>query len=298
MDNNGDYYNNNQSGSGNPDGNFNPQYYQNLSYYNQPQNGGYNLNGQYQGGYNQNGYNPNDYNPNGYYRRTEGMRNTPIALPLGDVVTMSFMFMFVALLITGITALSVAQSGLWLTFFANPGLIIGIFIAEIVVVICAGSAMRHNNAVLSGILFLAYSVINGLTLSVVFLAYDLGTITHVFFLTAAIFGAMAVYGAVTKKDLTSLGSLLFMGLFGIIIATILNAFIFHSEGMDFAIDIIGVLVFVGLTAYDTQKIKKLANDTMGYSVITIGMWGALELYLDFINLFLRLLRIMARANRN
>lgn len=301
MDNNNDYYNNNQNTSGNPNGNYNPQYYQNLNY-NNGENNGYNLNGTYQNNPN-NGYNPNGYYPNGYYQNgynQNGYYNTQnrsAALPISDVVSMSFMFMFVALLLTGITALYVARSGLWITLFSSSGMLWGIIIAEFAVVICANVAISHNNAVMSGILFFAYSIINGLTLSSIFLVYDIGSITNVFFLTAGVFGIMAIYGAITKKDLTSWGSLLFMGLLGIILASVLNGLLIHSSGMDFAIDIIGIMVFIGLTAYDTQKIKKLANDSMGYSVVTIGMWGALELYLDFINLFLKLLRILGR-NRN
>lgn len=306
MDNNGDF--NNQTNQSNPNGNYNPQYYQNNGYnqngydpngYNQ---NGYNLNGYNQNGYNQNGYNQNGYNQNGYYQNgyyqnaDSRQRAGGLAYAISDVVSMAFMFMFVALLITGITSLYVAKSGLFFTIFRNPVALIAIIVAEFAIVIGANAATRHNNAVMSGILFFAYSIVNGLMLSVIFLAYSLSSITSVFFLTAGIFGIMAIYGALTKKDLTSWGSILFMGLLGIILAGIVNIFL-HSSGLDFLINIIGVIIFVGLTAYDTQKIKKLAASNLGFSVVTIGMWGALELYLDFINLFLKLLSLLGR-NRN
>ena len=306
MDNNGDF--NNQTNQSNPNGNYNPQYYQNNGY---DQNGydpngynqnGYNLNGYNQNGYNQNGYNQNGYYQNGYYQNgyyqnaDSRQQAGGLAYAIGDVVSMSFMFMFVALLITGITSLYVAKSGLFFTIFRNPVALIAIIVAEFAIVIGANAATRHNNAVMSGILFFAYSIVNGLMLSVIFLAYSLSSITSVFFLTAGIFGIMAIYGALTKKDLTSWGSILFMGLLGIILAGIVNIFL-HSSGLDFVINIIGVIIFVGLTAYDTQKIKKLAASNLGFSVVTIGMWGALELYLDFINLFLKLLSLLGR-NRN
>ncbi len=311
MDNNGDF--NNQTNQSNPNGNYNPQYYQNNGYnqngydpngYNQ---NGYNLNGYNQNRYNQNGYNQNGYNQNGYnqngyyqngyYQNADSRQQAGgLAYAIGDVVSMSFMFMFVALLITGITSLYVAKTGLFYRIFSNPIALIAIIVAEFAIVIGANVATRHNNAVMSGILFFAYSIVNGLMLSVIFLAYSLSSITSVFFLTAGIFGIMAIYGALTKKDLTSWGSILFMGLLGIILAGIVNIFL-HSSGLDFLINIIGVIIFVGLTAYDTQKIKKLAASNLGFSVVTIGMWGALELYLDFINLFLKLLSLLGR-NRN
>lgn len=248
---------------------------------------GYSPNGQNPYGNGQPGQNPYGYSQNGYY----GSQSKAPAFAIGDVLSMSFMFMFIALLITGITSLYIARSGLFWTLISSIWVFI---ILEFAVVIGASAAIKHNNAVLSAILFFAYSVINGVTLSVIFYAYDLSSITTVFFLTAGIFGIMAIYGACTKKDLTSMGSLLFMGLLGIILAGVINIFL-QSSGLDFVICIVGVLIFIGLIAYDTQKIKVLAQENTGYSVITIGMWGALELYLDFINLFLKLLRLFGRS---
>jgi hypothetical protein len=137
----------------------------------------------------------------------------------------------------------------------------------------------------------------GLSLSTIFLVYTGQSITQVFFITAATFGAMSLYGYTTKRDLTQIGSFLIMGLFGLIIASIVNIFL-HSSGLSFAISIIGVLIFVGLTAWDTQKIKESYSSAMGADVLAKGaVMGALSLYLDFINIFLYLLRIMGN-NRN
>lgn len=214
---------------------------------------------------------------------------------VNDVLTKSFLFMFLALLVTGIVALFVANSPSFiLSFYGNPTLIILVAVAEIGVVIGATFAMKKNNLMLSAILFGVYSVLNGITLSVIFLVYELGSITQVFFIAAAIFGAMAVIGATTKKDLSNIGMICIVGLFGIIIASIVNMFL-KSPGMDYVISIIGVIVFVGLTAYDVQKIKKLAASNPGYHPMVLGLYGAMELYLDFINLFLYLLRLLGKA---
>ena len=217
-----------------------------------------------------------------------------VAADVNDVLTKSFLFMFLALLVTGITSLIVARSTFWLSVVVNPAPLIIFAILEIACVIGANVAMKKNNLPLSAVLFGAYSILNGVTLSIIFLAYELGSIVQVFFVAAAIFGAMALIGATTKKDLTNLGMICIIGLFGIIIASVVNLFL-KSSGMDYVISIIGVVIFTGLTAYDVQKIKKLAATNVGYSPMVLGLYGAMELYLDFINLFLYLLRLMGKA---
>ena len=222
-----------------------------------------------------------------------------VATDVNDVLTKSFLFMFLALLVTGITSLAVAHSAetggaLGRMIYGTRYSFIIFLVIEVVVVIAANFAMKNNKVALSAVLFGVYSIVNGLTLSVIFLVYELGSITQVFFISAGIFGVMALLGAVTKLDLTKLGVICIIGLFGIIIATIVNMFI-KSARMDYVISIIGVIVFTGLTAYDVQKIKKMAATNVGYDPIVIGLYGALELYLDFINLFLYLLRIMGKA---
>lgn len=142
-----------------------------------------------------------------------------------------------------------------------------------------------------------FAVINGVTLSSIFVIYTMASIAQTFFICSATFGVMAVYGYTTKRDLSSMGKLLFMALIGLIIATVVNIFM-RSSGLDMAISYIGVLVFVGLTAWDTQKIKlMLANaEDMGEGAQKIALIGALSLYLDFINLFIYLLRIFGRRD--
>jgi FtsH-binding integral membrane protein len=147
-------------------------------------------------------------------------------------------------------------------------------------------------------LFVLYSALNGVTLSFIFLVYARASIVSTFFICAGTFAACSIYGWTTKRDLTSLGGFLLMGLFGIIIATVVNMFI-RSSGMSMIISYIGVIVFVGLTAYDTQKIKNMALTQpagLDGAVIRKGaILGALSLYLDFINLFLMLLRIFGQS---
>lgn len=139
--------------------------------------------------------------------------------------------------------------------------------------------------------FWAFSAIMGLSLSSIFMVYTDASIAKVFFITAATFGAMSLYGYTTKRDLTGMGNFLLMGLIGLIIASIVNIFL-ASSMLEFAISAIGVLVFVGLTAYDTQKIKESYDVSFGADVLAKGaIMGALSLYLDFINLFLMLLRL-------
>ena len=144
-------------------------------------------------------------------------------------------------------------------------------------------------------LFVAYSAINGISLSFIFIAYKLGTIYKVFASTAVLFGVMALLGATTKTDLTKMGSFLMMALFGIVIASLINMFT-HSPMMDYIISIVGVIVFTGLTAYDVQKIKNMEHEFEGEGRAKIGLMGALSLYLDFINLFLMLLRLFGRKD--
>jgi uncharacterized protein len=141
---------------------------------------------------------------------------------------------------------------------------------------------------------MAYSVLNGITLSLIFYTYTASSIAFVFFISAAFFGFMSVYGLVTKTDLTSLGSLLFMGLIGIIIASVVNIFL-RSSGLNWLISFVGVAVFLGLTAYDSQKIKNIHFSFAGTNKEkNVSIIGALTLYLDFINLFLFILRILGR----
>ena len=145
-------------------------------------------------------------------------------------------------------------------------------------------------------LFWAFAAVMGLSLSSIFLAYTGASITKVFFISAATFGAMSLYGYTTKRDLTGVGNFLIMGLIGLVIASVVNIFL-ASSALDWAISAIGVLIFVGLTAYDTQKIKESYSESFGAEILRKGaIMGALSLYLDFINLFLMLLRLFGNRN--
>jgi FtsH-binding integral membrane protein len=182
--------------------------------------------------------------------------------------------------------------------FGNQLIFFGLIIAELVLVFSlAGRAHKMQASTATG-MFVLYAALNGATLSAIFLIYTKSSITSTFFICAATFVACSIYGMTTKRDLTSLGGFMTMGLIGIIIASVVNLFI-RSSGMNMIISYIGVIVFVGLTAYDTQKLKTMAlsqPDGLEAGVVRKGaILGALSLYLDFINLFLMLLRILGSS---
>ncbi len=166
-----------------------------------------------------------------------------------------------------------------------------LFGVELVLVFGIGAAINKLSASMCTLLFVIYSVVNGLTLGVIFLVYTEASIMSTFLVTAITFGVMSVYGFTTKSDLSSWGKILFFALIGLIVASLVN-FLLKSSMFQFIISGIGVLVFVGLTAYDTQKLKALAFSANDEESLTkLAVYGALDLYLDFINLFLYLLRI-------
>lgn len=205
-----------------------------------------------------------------------------------------YLWMTLALVITGFTAYYVATSEQILTLiYGKPATIWVLIIAEFALVFGLSAGINKLSLPVATLLFVAYSVINGATLSVIFLAYTLSSIANVFFITAGTFAAMAFYGYVTKKDLTSVGRLCFMALIGIIIAMLVNVFLIKSSGFDLLISCVGVLIFVGLTAWDSQKIKQMLLDApdAGEQMQKYALLGALTLYLDFVNLFIYLLRL-------
>ena len=203
-----------------------------------------------------------------------------------------FNWMAMGLGLTGLIAYFTASSGLARAIVGSPLFMI-LIIAELGMVFYLSARISKIQAATASGLFIGYSVLNGLTLSAVFLAYTSSSIAGTFLITAGMFGAMAIYGLVTKRDLSGLGSFLFMGLIGIIIASVVNIFL-QSSGMSWMISFLGVLIFTGLTAYDVQKIKNMGEEgimSQGEEAIKKGsIMGALALYLDFINLFLMLLR--------
>ena len=206
-----------------------------------------------------------------------------------------YVWMTMALAITGLVAMYMAKSlTLLQMIFGSSFGMWGLLIAEIGLVWYLSARIRQISFTTATVLFIIYSILNGATLSVIFLAYTASSIANTFFITAGTFAATGIYGYVTKKDLSSLGSLCIMGVIGLIIATVVNIFL-ASDALTMVISYIGVALFVGLTAYDTQKIKRLllSNDMeVNEETQKIALLGALTLYLDFINLFLYLLRIL------
>ena len=206
-----------------------------------------------------------------------------------------YVWMTMALAITGLVAMYMAKSLTLLQMILGSSFgMWGLLIAEIGLVWYLSARIRQISFTTATVLFIIYSILNGATLSVIFLAYTASSIANTFFITAGTFAATGIYGYVTKKDLSSLGSLCIMGVIGLIITTVVNIFL-ASDALTMVISYIGVALFVGLTAYDTQKIKRLllSNDMeVNEETQKIALLGALTLYLDFINLFLYLLRVL------
>ena len=203
-----------------------------------------------------------------------------------------YIWMSLALFITGITALIVANNNsLIYSLMSNQLLFWGLIIGEVVMVAVLAARIHKLSLATATVMFIAYSIINGVTMSLLFLLYTSESIASTFFITAGTFGAISAYGYFTKKDLSSLGSILIMALIGILIASLVNIFL-GSSTLYWIISYVGVAIFVGLTAYDTQKIKEsIMNSDVNETAYKIALMGALELYLDFINLFIYLLRI-------
>ena len=209
-----------------------------------------------------------------------------------SITSQVYAWMTAGLLVTGAVATATANSPALLNLiFGNPFAIWILFIVEIGMVIGLSAAINRLSPGAATALFLAYSAVNGLTLASIFLIYTSASIASTFFITASMFGVMSAYGYVTKRDLTRLGNLLVMGLIGFVIASIVNLFL-QSAALYWIVTYAGILIFVGLIASDTQKIKQLSQQaTDDSSARRIAILGSLMLYLDFINLFLLLLRI-------
>ncbi len=209
-----------------------------------------------------------------------------------------YLWMTLALMITGITAAGVANSpNILALIYSSQVVMWGIIIAEFGLVIYISARLEKLSLSTATTLFALYSILNGVMLSSIFLLYSTAIISKVFFITAGTFGVTALYGYATKKDLSSLGNILFMALIGLVIATVVNVFM-KSAMFDLILSYIGVIIFVGLTAWDSQKIKHMmmAQQDADESAQKLALIGALSLYLDFINLFLYLLRIFGRSN--
>lgn len=214
---------------------------------------------------------------------------------LSLVMRQVYLRMFLALLVTAITAYYVAVTPAITQFVFGSRVVFWILIiAEFGLVIGLSAALHKMSTTTANVMFLLYAVLNGVTLSSIFFVYQLGSIAFTFFITAGVFLAMSIYGYVTKKDLNTFGSYCVMGLFGIIIATLVNLFV-HSSTLEWIVSFIGVGIFMGLTAWDTQKIKESAYAIEPSGVGKLAVIGALSLYLDFINMFLYLLRFFGNS---
>jgi hypothetical protein len=232
--------------------------------------------------------------------QTIPLRKAQTQLIINEFVRSVYNWMAIGLALTGSVAFYVANSeSMMRLIFGNQMVFIGLIIGELALVFTISARVQKIKASTATALFVLYAALNGATLSAIFLIYTRTSITSTFFICAATFVACSIYGITTKRDLTSLGGFMAMGLIGIIIASVVNMFI-GSYGMHMIISYIGVIVFVGLTAYDTQKLKTMALSQpagLDAGVVRKGaILGALSLYLDFINLFLMLLRIFGNRD--
>ena len=221
--------------------------------------------------------------------------NTAYRTLIGKV----YLWMTLALAATGLTSLYVASNpGLVQAIFMSRGAFWLLIIAELALVFILSARLMKMSFATAGIMFAVYSVLNGVTMSFIFIAYTQSSIATAFFVTAGMFSAMSFVGFTTKKDLSSFGSFFMMALIGLIIATVVNIFL-HNSVLYWIITYVGVLLFVGLTAYDTQRIKHLISqygDEVNDNTQKLALMGSLMLYLDFINLFLYILRLFG-SNR-
>lgn len=260
----------------------------------------------YPNNYSLNGYNDStDYNQynsdiSEYMNMDSGFEAGPVVKSFEDfktiaceeVISKSFLFMVVGLCITAFAAFTTDLETAYRLITTNAYW--GIIIAELLIVFVSNWAVSKNKPILAGVLFVIYSYLTGVIFAPLLTIYTGASLVKVLLITATTFGVMAVYGLVTKRDLSSLGSLFLMALIGLIIVGFANIFLFQSTVLDLIASAVGVIIFVGLTAYDTQKIKKMVAISNDNTVLSLAILGAFELYLDFINLFLKLLRILGK----
>ncbi|MFP4439020.1 MAG: Bax inhibitor-1/YccA family protein [Chloroflexaceae bacterium] len=220
------------------------------------------------------------------------------ALNLQAVMTRVYAWMTAGLLATGAIAFFVANTGLAAILISSPIIYFGLFIVELIIVFVLASRIEKMSAGMATGMFMGYSLLNGLTLSLIFLVYTTESIASTFLITGVTFGVMSLYGYTTKQDLSKIGNILFMALIGFLIASVVNIFL-RSEALYWIVTYAGILIFVGLTAWDTQKIKRMSMNIASNDEVNIqrlAILGALMLYLDFINLFLLLLRVLGNRD--
>jgi FtsH-binding integral membrane protein len=233
---------------------------------------------------------------NNYFNNTANTQNTVVSeTAFSKLMRNVYAWMCAGLLMTALTAMGVAKNAeLFTMLMTNKLLFWGIMIAEIALVIYLSARIMRMSFFSASLCFAAYSILNGVTMSFIFMAYTTESIAQTFLITAGTFGAMSLVGFFIKKDLSGLGRMLIMLLIGLIIASVINIFL-ASSTMAVILNYLGVIIFVGLTAYDTQKIKQMLQYSSYYGISEqtqkMALLGSLTLYLDFINMFLYLLRI-------
>lgn len=234
--------------------------------------------------------------------------NQPSTLPVSEeklstafvaVMSRVYLWMTLGLVLTTVVSMWVLNTPAVLNFFfSRPLALIGLFVAQIALVIALVAAIQKLSSAAAAALFFLYAALNGITLSSIFMVYDIGTITMAFGVTAVVFVLLSIVGITTKQDLTRWGPILLFGLIGIIIATVVNMFL-RSSALDLIITYAGVLIFMGLIVFDTKYIKQMTHNAAAQGdvelvISRLSIIGALKLYLDFINLFLFLLRLLGR----
>lgn len=234
---------------------------------------------------------------NNFYNQVEE-RAQSSALSFPALMSKVYLWMTLALVVTGMTAYYVASSpAILYAIVSNQIAFWGLFIGELVLVFVLSSRIMSLSFVTASLMFVIYSIMNGVFFSFILLAYTEQSIATTFLITAGTFGAMSLFGFITKRDLSTMGRILFMLLIGLIIATVVNIFM-KAEGLTLILNYAGVVIFVGLTAYDTQSIKQMLQehgDKEGAE--KIALLGSLSLYLDFINLFIYLLRFFGESRK-
>lgn len=233
---------------------------------------------------------------NGYQTAVQAENEITLQRYVAGVMRRVYGQMTLGLLLTALTSfLVLASETLKGLFLANKIVFLLLFAAELGLVIYLSARVNKMSTTMSRVMFYLYSILNGITLSPIFYVYTSSSIAATFAITAAMFGAMTIFGYVTRQDLSKLGSFLFMALIGLIVCLVVNLFM-QSTMFEMLISFAGVLIFVGLTAWDTQAIKRMCAEADSTAVGKVATMGALTLYLDFINLFIYLLRLFGNRN--
>lgn len=280
QNNNQDYYQNNNQ-NGNQYDSYNNQY-NNQNYYQNTNTNYYDTN---------QSYSPYSQNYNQVNSFSSPIDREGVA---SRVYTRSFLVMFIALLVTAMSASIAAMNESFVKLVYEDIVFYSIAFTEIGIVALATYVNRKKMLGLASFLFGIYTIMNGITLSMLFYIFEIDSIQNVFILTAMVFGIMAIIGATTKIDLSKLSSALLMALIGLILVSVTNVLFLHSSGLELALDYVGVIVFVLFTAYDTQKMKSIASTATQNDINRIALSCGIDLYLDFVNLFIRLLAIFGR----